>query len=540
MFLKDLDFISPEITLYYKGKTNHPSIISGVIAIISCLVVLIFGIINFVDCLNKKNPSTYFFNRYIEDIGEYYINSTSLFNYIQLINSRPRVSLNIDFNKVEIIGINRTLEHFINSNYNLGNYYHWIYGKCDDYMNRKENILSNAILNQSACIKSFYSVLMDKYYDINDANFVWPVIKHGSSNPNTTTYGIIIRKCENTDFRKKHFEECSSQEDIDGYIKSFFISFTIVDTYIDVLKYKNPINKFLYSITSGIGSDSYTTNNVNFNPTLIRSYGGLIGDEYIEESSYSFHQNSKSNTISKDRKILGSFFFWIQNSQQYYERHYQKIIDVFSNIGGYANAALMIAKLINFFINRFVILLDTQELIFNVKQNNYKYEKLIKRQSMSKFIGEFSMNYVKNHHEGIYNHPQNYNRAKTEVYEEERTDDKIKSENINTKGNDDFEISTKRNIFNIENNSPLIIINDQIKNKSVNNKNILEIKNLKDSKDNKNNKNIKDEEFGWSNFFCYLTQIKKYNSKTQYYKELREQIISEESLFQNYIYIILE
>lgn len=119
-------------------------------------------------------------------------------------------------------------------------------------MNSNENILSNAILDQSACIKKFYNYEMAKYYDIIDANFVWPVIKHGASNPNTTTYGIIIKKCENTDFRKKHFEECLSQEDIDAYIKSLFISFTIVDNYIDVLNYEKPINKFLYSLTSGM------------------------------------------------------------------------------------------------------------------------------------------------------------------------------------------------------------------------------------------------------------------------------------------------
>jgi len=201
-------------------------------------------------------------------------------------------------------------------------------------MNSNESILSNAVLNKSACIKQFYNYKTGKYYGINDDNFILPEIKYGSSNPNTTTYGIIIRKCENSDFRKKHFEECSSQEDIDAYIKSSFISLTIVDTYIDVLNFENPVKKFLYSITSRIDSDSYTTNNINFNPTLIRSYQGLYRHNYVEEISYSFHQNSKSNTISKDTKILSSFYFWIQNFQLYYERHYQKLTDVFSNIGG--------------------------------------------------------------------------------------------------------------------------------------------------------------------------------------------------------------
>ena len=68
------------------------------------------------------------------------------------------------------------------------------YSKCDYYMISNENILSNAILNKSACIKKFYNPQEGKYYDINDANFIWPVLKHGTSNPNTTTNGIIIKK----------------------------------------------------------------------------------------------------------------------------------------------------------------------------------------------------------------------------------------------------------------------------------------------------------------------------------------------------------
>lgn len=266
-------------------------------------------------------------------------------------------------------------------------------------------------------------------------------------------------------------------------------------------------------------------------------------DNYVEEISYSFHQNSKSNTLSEKTKILGSFYFWIQNSQQYYERHYQKLTDVFSSIGGSASAVFMIAKLINNFITKFIILLDTQELIFNIKNNNYKYEKIMKRPSLGKFIGEFSLKNARILHGGRnphhhHHHHHNNNRAKTEVYEKKKSNDKIKSGNEIKKGNDNFEVSTKRNIFNIENNNSNLTIINQSKNKSANIKDILERKNLKDSKDNKYNNKIKDEEIGWSKFFCYLIQFKKNNPKMQYYEELREQIISEESLFQNYINII--
>ena len=66
------------------------------------------------------------------------------------------------------------------------------------------------------------------------------------------------------------------------------------------------------------------------------------------------------------------------------------------------------------------------------------------------------------------------------------------------------------------------------KNETENNKNI-----SKDHKDSKDNINNKGDEIGWCNYFYYLIAIKKNNPKIKYYKELREQIIGEESLFQN-------
>ena len=346
MFLKNFDLISPKITLYYKGEKNHTSIISGVITIICCLITLVLGIIDLVNCVKMKNPTAYFFNRFVEDIGDFYINKTSLFNYIQLINMRSREPVDIDYTKIEIIGINISLDTVINKNFNLENFHHWYYGKCDDYINNKENIITNKILNKTACIKKYFDYNKKKYFNVDDINFVNPVIKRGASHPNLTIYGIIIKKCENNDFRKNYYGECSSEEDINNYIK---------DNYIDVLNYKNPINKFLYSITDSISSDSYTVNNINFNPTVIRSYHGLIFNDFEEQHSYSFKENSELTTMQENTKILTCFYFWIQNSQQYYERHYPNIALVFSNIGGTGSALFMISKLINIIFNRYFI-----------------------------------------------------------------------------------------------------------------------------------------------------------------------------------------
>ena len=42
MFIKDLDFISPKVTFYYQGNLSHNSILSGVLSIISILLIAIY------------------------------------------------------------------------------------------------------------------------------------------------------------------------------------------------------------------------------------------------------------------------------------------------------------------------------------------------------------------------------------------------------------------------------------------------------------------------------------------------------------------
>ena len=45
MFLKNFDFLSPPITLYYKGENSHSSIFAGILTIIVYLICLTFGIV---------------------------------------------------------------------------------------------------------------------------------------------------------------------------------------------------------------------------------------------------------------------------------------------------------------------------------------------------------------------------------------------------------------------------------------------------------------------------------------------------------------
>ena len=86
MFFKKFDMLSPTITLFYKGDYAHLSIFSGILTIVEYIICFVFCVYYFLDYWLKKNPTAYFFNRYVQDAGEYTLDSSSMFHYVYFIN----------------------------------------------------------------------------------------------------------------------------------------------------------------------------------------------------------------------------------------------------------------------------------------------------------------------------------------------------------------------------------------------------------------------------------------------------------------------
>ena len=101
MFLRAIDMLSPKITLYYKQKNAHNSIISGILTIIAYILILVYASIFLIRYINNENPTAYFFNRYVEDVGNFSFISSHFFNYIQLFNSGNAEIIDMDFTKLK-------------------------------------------------------------------------------------------------------------------------------------------------------------------------------------------------------------------------------------------------------------------------------------------------------------------------------------------------------------------------------------------------------------------------------------------------------
>ena len=134
MFIKNLDYLSPPITIYYKGDLTHSSIISGILSIISVLIIIILGVYFSIFFIKRTNLNAFYYNCYVPNAGFFEFNSSSLFHFINImwVKRAEYIFQNIDFTVINIIGIEVTFESYmeaLNSG-RLSNFNHWIYGNC--------------------------------------------------------------------------------------------------------------------------------------------------------------------------------------------------------------------------------------------------------------------------------------------------------------------------------------------------------------------------------------------------------------------------
>ena len=578
MFIKKFDFLSPPITLYFKGQNTHSSIISGILSLLACSVILGFGIYYALQFINKENPVAYFFNRYIEDAGTFPMNSSSIFSFLQMMNSKELLPKDTDFDSVRIIGLDRiTIDNYMKDN-DLEHYNHWLYGNCNNDSDTEGigYLVTQDKFTQSACIRKYYDMNKKRYYDVGDSNFIWPIIHHGMSHPDANMYGVIVEKCRNDTLRSlSGARVCKTPEYIEEYVYSSYVRFILIDNYADVLNYKNPLTKYLFAVTNGVFSGTFTTNHLNFNPAQVITDNGIFVENIKEEVSYIYSFNEKitsnqdllitddiGNPILdengkekyKSTGIIIAFYFWMQNNLQLYQRKYQKIQDVLGDIGGLSSIILTIVSVINLLISDFIILLDTEELALNLNDKNLSSSDLKKKPTIFRKANEI-MNPPRRI---VYNRYDSQNQQKSTNFLRGRNEDidyEYNNKEFQNDNNISFNNNYNDNIYNFNRNKRYRL--NEIKNKKNEFENFGYIKkvvrkkeNLEPNKDNDktegesvlSKKPNEKQNFNWFSYIKYIVLCGKNNPYISYYEEFRSKLISEENIIQNYIdvYRLLE
>ena len=377
MLINKLDFLSPPITLFYLERRTHTSKIGGSLILLlislcsSYIIYLLFLIID------HQKVTSIFYKKFQYDIWEYYLNSSSIFYFIQL-HSIDNESFKYKYASKYL----RIYTYFGNTEFDesrLDKLDHWVYDSCIDGVDNKDldsNLLQNINnFNHSACLRYYYSSSEDKYYLADSNKFKWPFLAHGTAQKNNVFLHTTIQKCTNDSVINKIFGQCPTQIEIDDYVSKLQAIFLyLVDNQVDPTNYKNPIQQYIQSITSGIGSNlDFEENYIFYSPLRVKTKEGTIFEKnHLLESLY-FDSNIKlSSPNVLNYYKLSRFTHFLQNNIQIYERRYDDITEILSNLGGIIQCTFNIFYWINYFYNKFIVLSDTNSLFFSnlVKRTN--------------------------------------------------------------------------------------------------------------------------------------------------------------------------
>ena len=527
MFIKDLDFVSPRITIYHQGYLSHSSILSGVLSVISIILIFLFAIYFLLDIIQRENPNSSYFNSFTENAPNYQINSTSLFHFINIAQTSSNTTYEgIDFTAFRIIGFQRYYLSYLNDK-NISLFHHWLYGYCDNETDTKgiSQLITYDFFGKSACIKKFWDTTEQNYFDKGHPKFQWPELDHGVFHEKNKVYDIVVERCQEDTIGYILGEgfHCRSELEMKEYYSKRSIGvrlfhFYFIDNYIDIFNYKNPTNKFFYRIETRFYTDKFSVNDISLNPTKIRTENGIISRNKLEEISYNFDRNGVYREEKENTDLFMVYHIFLINIVHYYERNYKKIQDVFSSIGGIYQIVLMLATYINALYNQYMILSDTDLLL----QSSIYNENLIFEEKNKKF---------KNSFKDLYKEKE---KEKEKERNKEKSENKIKNEKKNSerKHSEDKKNITDKSINRITNsviNSKIMSVNEELKKE-----------NRLSSKEKKENNIIKKQKTknNEKNFFSFLlfkiTCGKKFSS-FDIYRKFRMKIISEEHLIRNHL-----
>ena len=585
-----IDFLSPPITLYHLERRTHTSMVGGFLVII--MLGLIFTYISFLlyQLFSFKNMISIFHKKYQFEVGSYSFNSSSIFNFIQFFTTENGGY----FAKYDSKYI-RIYTTYVHSNYsekNLDLYDHWVFDTCqnNDKKDLDPSLFSNVVnFTNSACIRYYYNSTEKKYYSFGDKNFFWPHLKYGTSQKNNIHLTTIVQKCNNFSSIKELFGDCPPQKEIDEYLSKYLeIYLYFTDIQVDPTNYKYPLQKYLQVINTKIRSTQlFEENHIYYSPLKIRTREGNIFGKTRDIDSFVFDFHRKENNANNDKNYkITQYYHFIQNNVQIYERIYNNIFDLFSEIGGVVQFTFYIFFWSNYIYNKYIIAYDTYSLFFSVQNEqqhikkgsflNYN-NKIYNINKNNKFLKENNNKKIKKKNENNYT---SLRKTKTEFIFFENSKKTPKNSNaINIKTNylskekyykifrninKKFETKrdgSKKIIDNNSSNANLkennILINIQnlscnegknekryLSNKERINRIILSQKSLGRIEHNKikfqeNIENIKiPKHFAFIDFiksFCF----KKNKGSHNFLITFRKHLLSEEHLFKNHIKIVL-
>ena len=325
------------------------------------------------------------------------INTSSLFHFLNIAqNGRNSFNEGIDFTMFRIIGT-RVYYTSVIKFLSIKLVEHWLYGPCDNKTDTEgiSHLIKYDFFGKCACIKKYYDKNTRTYYTLGDPNFVWPKIGHGTFHENSTMYSIMVDSCSEESIGEilGNRYHCRTGAEIGQFYGNVtgtrVFQLYFLNNLINVLDYKNPNKQSIFRIESPFSSTQYSENDVNFNPTSLKTHNGLVFDKIKEELSYSFDRNDVYIGNREQNNLFMVYTFFLKNIMNYYERKYKRIQDIISNIGGIYKFITIVAIYINSIYSNYIVLSDTLALLnssIHIEKNRIEIKKDNKK--LHNYLGE--------------------------------------------------------------------------------------------------------------------------------------------------------
>ena len=374
--INKIDFLSPPITLFHLERRTHTSKFGALLVIFLIIMCLSYTFFLLFNLINHKKMTYIFYKKFEFEAGLYSFNSSSVFHFIQIFSADQGGY----FDKFDskYIRAYTTYAHSNLSYDNVNLYDHWVFDTCRKNIDDKDldsSLFQNVEnFTNGVCIRYYFNSLEKKYYIMGDNGFKWPYLEHGIAQRKNIYLTTIVQKCSNDSITNEIFGKCPPQKEIDDYLEKYFgIYLYFTDTQVDPTNFEDPVTQYLQVVSTGIGnSQTYVESYIHFSPLRVKTVIGSVFGETHDINSFYFDFNRKgaANNAGSKYFTITRYYHLMQNNVQIYERRYNNIFDIFSEIGGIAQFIFYLFYWINYIYNKFVIDFDTNYLFFSIKDSN--------------------------------------------------------------------------------------------------------------------------------------------------------------------------
>ena len=368
MFLYHLDILSSPIAIYYNNREKHSSLFSVFLSFIIYIVVLFLTIYLFIDFLNRKYPSTFFYKTIVENTGKIYLNETDFFHFVNIYSQESYDNID-NYVVVGFISNSSNYNEFGSSNID-----YWLYEKCEESDSKNfVGKLNKTQFNRGLCIKKYYNSSEEKFYNKDESKFEYPYDLNGIESEDHLFYVIGIFSCN---FELKNFKpnNCSITNDNEDLLSGDTAILYLSSAFPDLENYTYPIKGKINSFSSNIRSIFTSSKSLIFHSLKVSSDDGIFFHRII--NYYSLVLDSQESKMNYEIKPSTLFFIQIGNDIDYYKRFYSKLQDIFARIGGMVGTIIVIVKEIHEVLYyKFRLLHDFNDLIFKEIDKKNKNDK---------------------------------------------------------------------------------------------------------------------------------------------------------------------